>query len=102
MPSQYCYGIFSSILFLILDCGSLTSPENGSVRYSTGTTYQSVASFNCSTGYTISTNSTRTCKADKTWSNVTPYCTIKGKFICNKYCQFLLRYYFNFGMLMES
>ena len=47
--------------------------------YSNGTTYQSVATFSCNTGYTISTSITRTCEADKTWSHATPACYINGK-----------------------
>ena len=70
--------LFYSMIFQIIDCDKLTSPENGVLRYSNGTTYQSVATFSCNPGYKISTNLTRTCKADKTWSNVIPSCIING------------------------
>ena len=61
------------------DCGSIASPVDGSVSYSKNTTYQSVASFSCDTGYTISATTTRTCQEDKTWSYESPYCTINGR-----------------------
>ena len=62
------------------DCGTLTSPANGNITYSSGTTYLSSASFSCNPGYTKSSNVTRTCMADKKWSNATQYCIINGKF----------------------
>ena len=62
------------------DCGTLTSPENGNITYSSGTTYMSVASFSCNPGYTKASTVTRTCMADKNWSNATPNCIINGKF----------------------
>ena len=60
-------------------CGTLTSPENGNITYSSGTTYLSSASFFCNSGYTKSSTVTRTCIADKNWSNVTPHCIINVK-----------------------
>ena len=63
------------------DCGPLTSIDNGNIAYSSGTTYLSVASFSCNPGYTKSSIITRTCMANKTWSNDTPHCSINGKFI---------------------
>ena len=78
---NFQFGIYLTF-FLYLnttDCGTLTSPENGNVTYSSGTTYLSSASFTCNSGYTKSSTVTRTCMADKTWSNVTPHCIINGK-----------------------
>lgn len=64
---------------LFSDCGNLTDPADGSVSFSSGTTYQSVATFNCDTGYTLEGEETRTCQANETWSNIGPSCRINGK-----------------------
>ena len=60
------------VSYSALDCSNITSPSDGSVSYSNGTAYRSVATFSCNTGYTISASTARTCKADKMWSNATP------------------------------
>ena len=67
------------LLCYFLDCGSITSPEDGSVSYSNSNTlYESVATFSCNMGYTLSSTTTRTCQADSTWSNTDPVCIING------------------------
>ena len=65
--------------FFFADCGNLTAPADGSVTFSSGTTFQSVASFDCNTGYTLEGDATRTCQANAAWSNSDPSCKIKGK-----------------------
>ena len=65
-------------LIFITDCGAITAPSNGSVSYSTGTTYLSEATFSCDTGYTLSAATTRICQADTSWSNTDPTCIING------------------------
>ena len=62
----------------VSDCGSLSAPANGSVTYSSGTTFQSVATFSCKTGYTLDGNATGTCQANASWSNSGPSCIING------------------------
>ena len=69
-------------MLLSSDCGSLTNPDDGSVTYSTGTTFQSVATFDCDTGYTLDGEPTRTCQANASWSNSDPSCKINGKAVC--------------------
>ena len=61
------------------DCGNLTAPADGSVNFSSGTTFQSVATFECSIGYTLEGDATRTCQANESWSNSDPSCNINGK-----------------------
>ena len=61
------------------DCGNLTTPADGSIAYSSGTTYQSVATFSCNTGYTLDGDAKRTCQANSLWSNSDPSCEINGK-----------------------
>ena len=66
-------------ILCLSDCGNLTAPDDGSMTYSSGTTFQSVTTFDCDTGYTLDGDSTRTCQANATWSNSTPSCKINGK-----------------------
>lgn len=55
------------------DCGSLTSPTNGTVSVpSTG--YGATAAYSCSSGYSLSGAATRTCQSDGTWSDTAPTC----------------------------
>ena len=65
--------------FPITDCSALTTPSDGSVNYSNGTTYLSVATFDCRVGYTLEGNMSRTCLANESWSNDDPICEINGK-----------------------
>ena len=67
--------------FFFADCGNLTAPADGSITFSRGTTFQSVASFDCNTGYTLEGDATRTCQANAAWSNSDPSCKIIGKFL---------------------
>ncbi len=58
----------------IVDCGALTDPANGSVSASP-TTYGSIATYTCQTGYGLVGTSPRTCQADGTWSDTAPTCS---------------------------
>ena len=74
---------------IITDCGTVKAPENGFVNYPNGTKYGSVATFECSIGYTLIGDDTHTCQANKSWSNDNPTCKMKGKRITivrYKYC----------------
>lgn len=49
-------------------------PENGDVRVPV-TTYQSLAVYECNTGYNLNpVNDVRECQADGTWSGPDPTC----------------------------
>ena len=63
---------------LFTDCGALNAPADGSVNYSSGTTYLSVARFECGIGYTLEGEAMRTCQANESWSNDNPTCEING------------------------
>ena len=52
---------------------------DGTIDYTSGTTYQSVAVFTCNNGYTMTTDNTRTCLAGGTWSNANAVCDPVGK-----------------------
>ena len=59
----------------LVDCGLVVAPTNGVVTLSS-TTYLSVATYGCSTGYQLSGQNTQTCQADGTWSGNNPTCDI--------------------------
>ncbi|MBI5498035.1 MAG: choice-of-anchor D domain-containing protein [Deltaproteobacteria bacterium] len=58
---------------VVAACNSLTSPSNGTVSAPT-TTYGSIATYSCNTGYTMNGSSTRTCEAGGSWSGSAPSC----------------------------
>ena len=60
----------------VVDCGTLTNPQNGNVTLTT-TTFMSTATYSCNSGYTLSGNETRTCEASGTWSDTAPTCDRK-------------------------
>ena len=63
----------------VSDCGALATLTDGSVSLSSGTTYGSVATFSCDTGYTLIGDTSRTCLANSMWDNADPSCQINGK-----------------------
>ena len=56
----------------------MTSITNGVLSYTTGTVYQSVASYACDLGYYAIGNASCTCTSNGTWSDVPPICQIMG------------------------
>ncbi len=76
----YCVGIST-----VVDCGSLTNPDNGMVDTSM-TTEGSTATYTCNTGYNISPGDTRTCQANGTWSGSEPTCDRKFKYVITQIC----------------
>ncbi|XP_064386127.1 sushi, von Willebrand factor type A, EGF and pentraxin domain-containing protein 1-like isoform X2 [Halichondria panicea] len=59
----------------VVDCGSLSAPTNGGVM-TTGTTYQSTATYSCDNGYTRSGDQTRVCQASGDWNGSEPACNL--------------------------
>ena len=59
----------------VVDCGSLMDPSNGHVSTSSGTTFGSIATYTCDTGYTLSGINERTCGADGNWTSFEPVCS---------------------------
>ena len=76
-PIVNVYGILLFLsLFIpvpVVDCGDPGTPENAQ-RTLSSTTYNSVVSYRCDIGYTISAF-TRTCQSDGQWSGSLPQCT---------------------------
>ena len=58
----------------ISDCGNVLGFTGGTISYTSGTTYLSVASFTCDNGYEMTTTNTRTCQAGGTWSDANAVC----------------------------
>ena len=56
-----------------VDCGDLTDPDNGAVSLS-GTTYNSVATYSCDSGYVLMGDDMRTCLDTGVWSGSAPTC----------------------------
>ena len=56
-----------------VDCGSLSSPENGNVTLP-GTMFDSIAQYTCNLGYLLVGVESRQCQADRTWSDESPIC----------------------------
>jgi formylglycine-generating enzyme required for sulfatase activity len=58
-----------------VDCGTLSAPSNGTVNTPSGTGRGATATYSCSSGYTLSGTSTRTCGDTGTWAGTAPTCT---------------------------
>ena len=58
----------------VVDCGPLTSPDNGQVDTPQGTTLNQVATYSCNNGYLLVGSMRRTCQADGMWSGNEPFC----------------------------
>ena len=60
-------------LYSVVDCGPLTAPANGHVNTSNGTTFGSVATLSCRTGYTLNPRELQmvTCGVDGAWPTIT-------------------------------
>ena len=61
-----------------LDCGTLTSPDNGSLDQISGTTYGQTAVYTCTTGYDLFGTDQVTCMENGQWSADPPVCQITG------------------------
>ena len=63
---------------LVVNCLSLTDPNNGIINCSLGddniTSYEDTCSFTCDTGYELTGSDTRTCQSDGSWSGSDAIC----------------------------
>ena len=62
----------------VVDCGVLSRPAGGAVDLSSGTTFGSIATYSCNTGYRIDGNITRICLSTGEWSDSEPICQCKS------------------------
>lgn len=60
-----------------MDCGLLENPSNGQVTLS-GTVFESVATYQCDSGFNLVGNVERVCQASGEWSGTDASCD--GKF----------------------
>jgi hypothetical protein len=65
--------LFLYILSLVVDCGSLSPPDDGSVQLN-GTVFGSQVMYSCDVGYSLIGVNTRTCLASQDWSDTVPVC----------------------------
>ena len=67
-------------IYISLDCGNLTDPDNGSVSQ-TGSKVFDVASYSCNPGYKLvpEVGCSRICLDSGNWSGFKPEC-IRGNF----------------------
>ena len=63
-----------TIFLTVVRCGPLTNPTNGQVDTPSGTTFGSVATFSCNTGYIMSHQQVVMCGADRMWTPASPSC----------------------------
>ena len=63
-----------------MNCRGLTDPANGVVSFSM-TTFQSKANYSCNLGYLLEGVGSRTCQADRMWSDTMPVCERELKFV---------------------
>ena len=70
---------FSPNNIISVGCGPLIAPTNGQVDTPSGTTFGSVATFSCNTGYVLSHQQVVMCGVDGMWSPARPSCL--GKII---------------------
>ena len=63
---------------LVVNCLSLTDPNNGIINCSLGddniTSYEDTCSFTCDTGYELTGSDIRTCQSDGSWSGSDAIC----------------------------
>ena len=62
------------LILTVVDCGTLTAPDNGQVDLTSGRTFGQTATYSCNAGYNLVGDSSRTCQAAGNWSGSTPTC----------------------------
>lgn len=74
--SLFCKSESCDDLPFLVDCGSLPT-ENATVYYTLGTTYGSIATVTCDSGYTLEGPDHVLCQLGATWSDI-PECQKGG------------------------
>ena len=67
-----------------MDCSTLSSPANGQVNHTAGTTFGQTVTYSCDTGYNLVGDSTHTCQANGMWSGSEPTC--QGRLLLEPVC----------------
>ncbi len=66
--------IISPLSYLVIDCGALENPADGTVTTPQGTTANRVARYFCTRGFLLVGINFRVCRRDNKWSGTTPTC----------------------------
>ncbi len=77
----------SVLVPIVMTCSDLPSLANGDIDYGCAGSPDSrpvntVATYTCVTGYTVTRGSTRTCGSDGVWSGSAPVCRRKWNGLC--------------------
>ena len=72
VPNIYVQNKFLHLT--VVDCGTLTNPDNGEVNHTAETTIGQLATYSCNMGFNLVGNNTRTCEATGVWSGSAPTC----------------------------
>ena len=72
-----------SVVSYTVPCPVLSTPDSGGVSYSNSITEAPiptniVATYSCSSGYSLVGDSTRTCQSGGTWTGSAPICQSKS------------------------
>ena len=67
-----------TLLQYVVQCSTLTDPDNGMISCSLGDdgvpSYEDTCSFTCNTGYELTGSDTRTCQSDGSWNGSDDVC----------------------------
>lgn len=69
------FSILCFVSYIVVDCLDPGTPANG-IKLGFSTTYQSVVSYACQTGYAMRGDSQRTCQASGDWTGSVPLCEL--------------------------
>ena len=72
------------MFYIAVDCGLPPNIANGQVSTSSGTFLNSIATYACDNGYSVTEEKTLVCGANGQWNGITPICIGKlRKFVAD-------------------
>ena len=81
-----------TLLQYVVQCSTLTDPDNGMISCSLGDdgvpSYEDTCSFTCNTGYELTGSDTRICQSNGSWNGSDDVCR-RGMIIYCELCQSL-------------
>jgi len=81
--------LLTRFVYYTVLCPLLADPDNGMINCSLGddgvSSYEDTCSFTCNTGYELTSNDTRSCQSNGSWSGSNDVCR-RGTFYCNELC----------------
>ena len=91
LPLIFYFLFYFTTPFPAVNCGDPGTPSNGR-RTGSSTTYNSVVTYTCNTGYTRQGSNRRTCQSNGQWSGSLPQCN-------RKFCVVLIVFLYWFYIL---